>query len=336
MFIYADRFFMIGTMILGCVSLLCCESKRKILPVWPVWLTIFACLKLYILPYDSLCMHGVFNIFMGCGLFYLVANYADNRKMAYEAIAIAVSLNIIYGAMNQLGYNPIFKYDGLPAAFFATNSDLAGYLILTIPIMGFFIHGFGFFPPLLFSITFLQSFSAVICAGLAGLVMSVRRGLFPMIPLVILTIISVAFIHTGKLYSLFYKLGYRFPLWAEAAKGAFRKPLSGYGFCRGIHFTPSIGEGSFTFKSDYLEFAFEAGIVLALLFVGYMGKKLVDRYKAAIKTGELKVLSIALTSFLLSLMVQSHLRNPKIAPTFIVLLAFFYILTEKKGKSDVI
>lgn len=336
LYIYADRFLMIGTIILGCVSFLYCEPKRRLIPSWPVWLVLLACLKLYLLPYHPLCIHSVLNIFCAVGLFYLTANYAEDIRWVYRAIGIVLCLNMVFGIMNFFGYNPIFKYEGLPAGFFSDNTDMSGYFILTTPLMARYGRGFGFFAPFIFAISLLQSFSVVICSGIAAMILTLRKGFYPMAAIIVVGLGITAFAKINSVYTFLYKLGYRLPLWQEAVKGALRKPLTGYGLGRAIEFTKSIDQGSFTFKSDYLEFAFEVGAAVALIAIGYIGWELIKRYRQTIETWELKILSVALVSFLISIIGQSHLRNPKISPTFMVLLAFFYILTEKKGKSDVI
>lgn len=329
-FQYADRFLMMGIMVLGSLSLLFCKPKRCILPKWPLWLILFLIAKLYYFPYHWLAIHGVFNVFFGIGLFYLVANYAEDIRWLYRAVGIVVVVNILYGLMNYFGYNPIFKYAGAPAAFFSTNSDLAGYIIMATPLLAHYARGFGFLVPFVFLIALLQSFTAIICGAISGFLLTARKGFYPMMTLVIIALSIVVFIKIGKPYSFDYKLGYRTELWAEAAGGALRRPLSGYGLGRAIEFTQSIAGGAFTFKNDYLEFGFEVGAIAALVVILFIFRTLLIRYIQAAKSWDLTLLSISLLAFSISLLAQSHLRNPKISPTVMAVLGFYYILTERR------
>lgn len=332
LFQYAIRFLMAGTMGLACLTFLFCKPQRNIFPKWPFLFILFCIYKLYLMPYHWLAMHGVLNISCALLLFLLVANYARDIRWLYRGIGIAVLLNMIYGLCHYFGYNPIFTYRGAPAGFFSTNSDLAGYMLLATPLMVRYLRGFGFVIPFLFSLIFLQNYTVIFCNVVSGCCLTLRRGFYPMLFIVII-VLSVIGIKK-QTYSIPYKAKYRLEIWDQMAKGALRKPMMGYGLGKAINFTPAIGEGSFTVKNDYLEFGFEVGAFPAIVFVMGMFYILIKRYLEANRCWDLKVLSFSLAVFALSLICQSYLRNPKIAPTVMVILGWFYILTVKpKGVS---
>lgn len=328
---YAGRFLMVGTMAMASLSILFCKPKRRILPQWPAWLILFLAFKLYYLPYHWLALNALFNVFFGLGIFYLVANYAEDIRWLYKAVAIVVVINILYGLMNHFGYNPIFKYDGSPAGFFSDNSDLTGYLILATPLLARYLRGGGFLLPLIFTVTFLYSYTAIICGTISGFLVSARRGLYPMVAIVVIGLCIIGF--CNQTYGIWYKLKYRAEIWAEVAKGALRRPLAGYGMGRAIEFTTKAGQGSYTGKSDFLEFAFEVGAAVMIVISGYLIRTFFMRYVHAQKSWDLMLVSISLLAFAISLLVQSHLRNPKIGPTVMAVLGWFYVLTSVEKDS---
>jgi len=181
--------------------------------------------------------------------------------------------------------------------------------------------------PFAFTAVFLQSWTGILCGLAAGLLLTVRKAFYPL-----LTVAAVGICIVGcfrQTYSFEHKLAYRVELWQEVAKGALQRPLSGGGLGRCIEVTSKAPEGAFTAKNEYLEFGWEVGAVLAAVILGYIFYELVQRYKFAPKSWDLRLLSVALLVFAVSLTVQAHFRNPKISPTLMVMLGHYYILTQK-------
>lgn len=321
---------MVGTMALVCLSLLFCKPQRTILPTWPLWLILFSCAKLYLLPYHQLSMHALFTFFFALSLFYLVANYAQDLRWVYRAVGVVVGLNIVYGLCNHFGYNPIFEYQGRINGFFSDTSDLTGYLILAIPLMAHFAQGFGFLVPFFFITVFLHSYTAVICNVLSGILLTMRKGFYPLLTIVIVGASVVGFFKQSIGQVLKYNIIYRVEIWREVAKGALHRPLSGWGLGRAIELTSTVGQRCVTAKNEYLQLGFEVGMAVALVAIGFVFYMLIQRYIQAPKSWDLTLVSISLLAFAVSLLAQSYLRNPKISPTVMALLGWFYILTQPK------
>ena len=327
LFIFADRFLMMGTVLLGSFCLLFYKPKRVLLPKWPVWLLIFSIYKLYTLPYHPLSMHAVLNILFGIGIFYLVTCFAEDIRWLYRAVGVVVLVNAIYVISQMAGFSPIFTSQSL-SGFFVNNSDLAGYLVLAMPLCAGFGKGTGFFLPLILA-GFLQSYTAIICGAISGFLITVRRGLYPLLTILIVGICVLGFMKQS--FSPLYKIKYRFLHWKAVVETALMRPVAGNGLGRAIEVTANAqGGGWFNAKNEYLEFGWEVGILPALVFIIYLFRELILRYRKAIKSWDLTLISISLLSFALAMIVQSHLRNPKIAPTVMAVLGFFYVLTEKQ------
>lgn len=333
MFQFASRVLMTGAMSLACLAFLFCKPKRRILPKWPVYLMGFFLLKLYWFPYHWLSMHGVFNTFFAIIIFYLVANYAEDIRWLYRAVGIVVVLNIVYSFSHTLGYNPIFKSTGNPGGFFADTTDLAGYLILATPLMAHYLRGLGFLIPLVFATCFLHSYTAIACSFVSGIWLAIRRYKLLWLAIIALCIGTLLY-QSNHLSTPNYKLSYRIELWDKAITMALQKPLSGRGVGRFIEVAKAKGAQAFTAKNEYFEFAFEVGIVAALCFTGFIFYMLFKRYMLAVRTNDLTLISISLAVFAIALLLQSHLRNPKISPTVMAVLGWFYILTENKRKES--
>lgn len=328
-FQFATRFLMLATMALGALSLLFCQPKRRIIPTWPLWLLLFFIAKLYYLPYQPLSMHAVFCVFFSLGLFYLVLNYAEDMRWLYRAIAIVLAVNTLYVVSQFLGWSPIFTSQGLPSGFFPTNSDLAGYLILVTPLMAHYAKGFGFLPPFILALS-MQSMTAISCNFISGILFTARKGFYPMMTLVIIALSLAMIVKIQYPYNFLYKLKYRAEIWKAVAEAGLKRPMVGHGLGTAVNLTTKTGQGAFTAKSEPLEFALEVGAIPAVLIFGFIFYTLFTRHVQAGKSWDLTFISLSLLAFSIACMTQSHLRNPRISPTVMAVLGFYYILTERR------
>lgn len=326
LYVFADRFVMIGTMVLAGLAMLLCEPKRYLIPKWPICLFLFLVWHFFSRPFYPLTQHAIYNVFFALILFYLTTTFASDFRWTLWAIMINTLVNIVWAGGQMAGFDLIFQGHG-PAGFFIDQPSLAGYLALAAPLFAYYTTvwvGIALF------CAFINNYTAIFANLASGMMICCRRTYTWMATVSIIGITGFALIHQK---SLLIKIASRLELWEKTLSAAFLAPLSGYGLGRFVDFGSQIsktGVNYFTAKSEPFEFMFEVGAVVGLGIIITILALLIRRYIKAQKTWTLKVLSISLVSFFLMCCAQSHLRHPKIAPTVMVLLGFFYILTETK------
>ena len=333
LYIFADRFLMLGTIALVCFAFLFCKPQRYLIPKWPIGLMLFCLWHFYAKPFHPLSQHALFNIFFSLIIFYLTLNFAQDFKWVLWVIIGVTLLNILWaiGQYNHIDF--IFQNGGgLPAGFLIDHQSLAGYITLALPLFAYY--GMAFIIPLIFGVC-LNNFTGICVNMVAGVLITLRKGFYPLGFILILGPSIAGFIIQKNFMA---KALCRFSLWKETLTAAFLAPFSGYGLGRFIEFGSKVDKLSnvnyFTAKSEPFEFMYEVGAVVGIGIISYILYELVRRYKQAEKTWLLKIISISLLSFGLSICFQSNLRNPKIAPTVMILLGYFYILTEQEGEKQ--
>lgn len=337
LYTFADRYLMIGTICLVALALILCEPKRRLVPAWPALFMLYCVWHVFSRPFHPLSQHALFNIFFAIAIFYLTMAYAEDIRWTIGAIVGVSVINMAWAIGQQHGFDLIFNAnEGLPAGFLIDHQSLAGYIALSAPLFAFYLYGLPILAPVLFCVS-LNNFTALFANLISAVFTAARRPYPHLIALSVLGFSLVGLCIQNKAFGLMNKIALRFDLWEKTLSQALTAPLSGYGLGRFVEFgskiNPETNVNYFTAKSDYIEFGHEIGPIPAVGIIIAIAVILINRYRRAVKTFTLRIISASIISFSIMLLAQSHLRNPKIAPTFMVILAWFYILTENKQEA---
>ncbi len=290
------------------------------------------------------------KMFLGGILFYLVANYCDNRKLIYNAICAVVAINFAMVLLQFFNVDPICLNDlGRQnrhlVGLFGYKQNLGAYMAMVVPLLivkkRWTFAGMAALMPIM-----NKSWAAigVMCIAIMFLMFyAYNRKKFIIRSIIVLLAIGLVFglflNYHGEKIDLKYKLKIRW--------------ISQTHFLKVVMSNPYFGTGLGTFKylpreiviiepygqyldagNDYLEMAIGLGLGVLFIIAG-LYFYIWEKFKSKALTPERVAIMAGLITIALGALLHTYANHPNLVVISIVLLGLFEVVYDKEGGSDV-
>lgn len=207
----------------------------------------------------------------------------DSSRKIINTICVITLIHVVWMILQKSGINVFYMlipgYTGCPVGVYGTSNNAGSLIAITMPL--FFrrkwIYGL---IPCVYGLFLSGSLTSILSVSITVILMSCMYMSKIRVFFIVLIILCIT-----AVYSINYEKknlegkNLRFVYWERITKEIFKKPIKGYGLGTFRHIFPAIdkqiykNEGEYTFKrahNDYLELAFNQGIVGLLLFLGFI------------------------------------------------------------------